>query len=303
MSLTIILPSIHQSINHQSTQYSLYLLQHYRYFSMQASTHNNNAAAVSSSSAVPDGYSNLSGSSNSHAVGSSSSKGGNRGAYNGSSPRGRAGVSLAICKEIVSKHCGVLGIRSVPDEKPGSEFYFSVPVREAPAAASVAKPHPSPVAQTELSSSGSSASSSAKGTAKDSSSSSSSSSSSGAGAKCVLVVDDVATNRKFLGMLLRRLPGLDLDVHTASSGHEALELFLEAPDRYDVIFMDSQMPGMSGLEAAQKLRAGVGGGTYSVLLLLLSSGPSFLPSFLSLLVRLSRSLDLSIYCCLPICIL
>ena len=39
-------------------------------------------------------------------------------------------------------------------------------------------------------------------------------------------------------------------VDVASSGREAVEKYLGAPERFDAILMDHRMPGMSGLEAS-----------------------------------------------------
>lgn len=66
----------------------------------------------------------------------------------------------------------------------------------------------------------------------------------------LLVVDDHAVNRLVAEKLLG---GLGADVVTADSGEEAL-LGL-APDRYDVILLDVQMPGMSGPETCVAMRA------------------------------------------------
>lgn len=65
----------------------------------------------------------------------------------------------------------------------------------------------------------------------------------------ILIVEDDAINSKYLSQLLR-LQGWG--VETASNGLEALELF--APDKYDLIMMDGQMPKMDGFEATKKIR-------------------------------------------------
>jgi len=66
----------------------------------------------------------------------------------------------------------------------------------------------------------------------------------------VLAVDDNRINRKLLTALLERL-GLEVD--EAESGQEAVRL--AERHRYDLIFMDLHMPGMSGEEAAAAIRA------------------------------------------------
>jgi CheY-like chemotaxis protein len=63
------------------------------------------------------------------------------------------------------------------------------------------------------------------------------------------VVDDDDDVRKFLGITLD-LEGFD--AHPAASGEEAVE-FLEA-NRPDLVILDQLMPGITGLEVAQKMR-------------------------------------------------
>ena len=71
----------------------------------------------------------------------------------------------------------------------------------------------------------------------------------------VLVVDDNEAARLLLGRLL---DDLTFDVDSADSGAQALDLLDRAVSQgrpYDVLFLDWQMPGMNGIELAEKVRA------------------------------------------------
>jgi signal transduction histidine kinase/DNA-binding response OmpR family regulator len=70
--------------------------------------------------------------------------------------------------------------------------------------------------------------------------------------KCLLLAEDVEINREIVLSLLE--PTL-LEIDCAGNGVEAVRLFAEAPEKYDMIFMDVQMPEMDGYEATSHIRA------------------------------------------------
>jgi CheY-like chemotaxis protein len=66
----------------------------------------------------------------------------------------------------------------------------------------------------------------------------------------VLIAEDNPINQKLLQTTLKKL-GIESDI--ANNGLEAFNRYTINPNKYDVIFMDVQMPIMDGLEATQEI--------------------------------------------------
>ncbi len=130
--------------------------------------------------------------------------------------RGGAGLGLAICRQCVELMGGEIGVRSRPGE--GSLFWFTV--RLEPAAARAAPRRPAAAAE-------------------------------GCGHRParVLVVEDNLVNQKVvLGMLER----LGCRTAAVGTGAEALEAL--ARGGWELVFLDCQLPDLSGHEVTRRLR-------------------------------------------------
>ena len=67
--------------------------------------------------------------------------------------------------------------------------------------------------------------------------------------KRILLIDDDKVIRKLFS---RALEATSYEVHTAESGEKGLELLRAV--KYDLIFLDLYMPGMSGIEVIREIR-------------------------------------------------
>jgi two-component system chemotaxis response regulator CheY len=70
--------------------------------------------------------------------------------------------------------------------------------------------------------------------------------------KSVLIVDDASAVRTYVRAALEGAPGLDVEVHEAVSGFEALRLLPR--QSFDLLILDINMPNIHGLELIAMLR-------------------------------------------------
>ena len=142
------------------------------------------------------------------------------------------GLGLAMVYGIVRQHRGAIAIRSAPEE--GTTVQVYLPATYEPEA----EPPPPSAAASGWDAASVSRANDGDGTA--------------ARAACVLVVDDHAAVRQICEVILRRA---QYRVLPAASGQAALDILATLPAAPDLVLLDSSMPGLSGRETFDAMRA------------------------------------------------
>ena len=134
-----------------------------------------------------------------------------------------SGLGLAIVRNIVESMNGTVRVQSEPGA--GSEFLVALDLRKAEETAPEPEPEVQAAPAEEVSLAG----------------------------RRILLVDDIEINREIVAMILEME---DMEVEQADDGSVAVNMVAAAaPDYYDAVLMDIQMPVMDGYAAARAIRS------------------------------------------------
>jgi signal transduction histidine kinase len=147
---------------------------------------------------------------------------------------GGTGLGLSISKRIIEMMGGDIMVDSEPGR--GSVFSFTVNLK-----IDEREPKPSFAGLNERSSDHSAVEPGQEGTEADS-----------IKGHTVLLAEDVEINRE---IVLALLEPMQLNIECAENGVEAVKMFTTSPEKYDMVFMDIQMPEMDGYDATRAIRA------------------------------------------------
>jgi PAS domain S-box-containing protein len=143
---------------------------------------------------------------------------------------GGTGLGLAISKEIIMKMGGIIDVTSAQGE--GSSFFFIVPMRRVEEDENDVDESTNTDARAKLTSDLEGDDGFLEG-------------------RRLLLVEDVEVNREIVSALLE---STRIGIDFAEDGQQALDMFVADPKRYDIIFMDVQMPVMDGYDATRRIR-------------------------------------------------